>query len=131
MSSRAADTILIQPDGKIVIAGTVPVQCFECYDFAVARLLPNGQLDASFGTNGVVTTDLRTSQAGFGRDRVNDAALQPDGKIVVAGWAEHWYGAPFPGSNYALVRYNPTAPWTRLLTATENSSCRLSAGTAR
>jgi uncharacterized delta-60 repeat protein len=106
MSQRTSDTVLIQPDGKIVIAGTIPVQCFECYDFAVVRLLPNGQLDASFGTNGVVTTDLRTSQAGFGRDRVNDAVLQPDGKIVVVGWAEYWYGAPFPGSNYALARYN-------------------------
>ncbi|HEX8251479.1 MAG TPA: FG-GAP-like repeat-containing protein [Pyrinomonadaceae bacterium] len=107
MSMRTSDTVLIQPDGKIVIAGTIPVQCFECYDFALVRLLPNGQLDASFGTNGVVTTDMRTSQAGFGRDRVNDAALQPDGKILVAGWSEFWYGAPFPGSNYALARYNP------------------------
>lgn len=75
MSLRAPDTVLIQPDGKIVIAGSIPVQCFECFDFAVVRLLPNGQLDASFGTNGVVTTDLRALDYGFGRDRVNDTAL--------------------------------------------------------
>lgn len=108
MTPRASDTILVQPDGKLIIAGYARTgACPQCTDFAVARLLPSGQLDASFGTNGVVLTDMRTSGFGAGQDEIKDAVLQPDGKIVVAGWAAYEYGAPFAGSAYALARYNP------------------------
>ena len=49
--------------------------------FALARYLPNGTLDPSFSGDGTVLTDF-----GSGRSTVAYAlALQPDGKIVVAG----------------------------------------------
>jgi uncharacterized delta-60 repeat protein len=108
MTPRASDTILVQADGKLIIAGYARTGvCPQCTDFAVARLLPNGQLDPSFGTNGVVLTDMRTSGGGAGQDEIKDAVLQPDGKIVVVGRAAYEYGAPFAGSAYALARYNP------------------------
>ncbi|MEP6786909.1 MAG: CHRD domain-containing protein [Acidobacteriota bacterium] len=57
----------------------------------------NGMLDATFGTNGVLSTAV-----GPGNDVAQAVAIQSDGKIVAAGFA-------FNGSNndFAIVRYNP------------------------
>jgi len=49
----------------------------------VTRLLPNGSLDISFGAGGTATIDF-----GVMEDLANDAVLQPDGKIVVAGYTQ-------------------------------------------
>jgi uncharacterized delta-60 repeat protein len=65
----------LQPDGKLVVAGYT--QADE--DVAVARLDPDGSLDAGFGTAGKTTVDF--GAATFG----NAVALQPNGRIVVAG----------------------------------------------
>jgi len=65
---------LVQPDGKIVLAGFD-----ENHDFAVWRLNSDGSLDRSFDGDGTVAIS-------FGdQDAINAAALQPDGRIVVAG----------------------------------------------
>ncbi|MCA1679598.1 MAG: hypothetical protein LC777_11945 [Actinobacteria bacterium] len=66
--------VALQPDGRIVVAGGNG-------DFALARYSPDGSLDTSFSGDGQLTTDFG------GPDRGNDVALQPDGKIVVAGSA--------------------------------------------
>ena len=49
-------------------------------DFALTRHDADGNLDTSFGTGGIVTTDL-----GSPTDEAFDAALHPDGGIVVVG----------------------------------------------
>src|SRR3990172_6796608 len=54
-----------------------------------------GSPDPTFGNNGIVTTDFDNGSNDVG----NDIALQPDGKIVVAG-----YGGQVSG--FALARYN-------------------------
>ncbi len=73
-----ATGLAIQSDGKIVVAGSNGDQ--EYYSqFALARYRPNGALDLTFGQGGRVLTDL----GGFGV--ASDLALQPDGKLVVAG----------------------------------------------
>ena len=90
--------IALQPDGKIVLAGTeeMIVRSFHLYtDVAVVRLDANGALDPSFGGDGRVRTDV-------GADAVGDVALQPDGKIVVAGTG--FSNGPLTSG---LVRYNP------------------------
>jgi uncharacterized delta-60 repeat protein len=93
-----ATALLLQPDGKIIAAGGTP----SGGDFALARLLPNGQYDRSFGSSGVAVTDVRRSA-----DWATSAALQSDRRIVLAGTAE------VPGSqstlfDLALMRYlNP------------------------
>lgn len=92
--------IALQPDGKIVAAGTNFVAGREgAADFALARYEPDGSLDPSFGTGGKVTTTF-----GTGSDVGNAAILQPDGKIVVAGYT--FLGTTGP-SAFALARYNP------------------------
>ena len=50
-------------------------------DLFLARFLPDGSLDSSFGTGGVVRTLVGT------QDEALAIAIQPDGDIVVAGVA--------------------------------------------
>lgn len=85
----------VQADGKIVVAGFTDVG--GTVDFALARYLPDGTLDASFGTGGKVVTPI-----GGGADYATALALQPDGKIIVSGQA-------FNGvkNDFALARYLP------------------------
>lgn len=87
----AAD-VAIQPDGKIVVVGS----SYVLDSFALARLDPNGSLDTSFGGDGRVTTSV-----GPGADSAQAVAIQPDGKIVVAG--ESWTLSGFDGID--VVRY--------------------------
>jgi uncharacterized delta-60 repeat protein len=86
-----------QPDGtsKILAAGAA-FRSSTTGDFAVVRYNANGTLDAAFGTGGKVTTDL-----GSNNEEVTSMAVQPDGKILVAG-----YTTQATGQMAALVRYN-------------------------
>jgi uncharacterized delta-60 repeat protein len=77
----AAKAVVVQPDGKVVIAGYSAFNAaYTVMDFLVARFNPNGTPDASFGTNGVTLVDFAN-----GPDAGTALALTPDGKIVVAG----------------------------------------------
>ena len=83
-SDDHASAIALQPDGKIVLAG----RCLSVsnYDFCVARLNADGSLDASFdgpsgSGNGKFLLPIGTSD-----DFASAVALQPDGKIVMAGF---------------------------------------------
>src|SRR5262245_4335393 len=76
-SSNQVVRIALQTDGKIVGAGDVS-GLNDPFDLLLARFLPDGSLDASFGTGGVVRT-LLTSQ-----DQAFTVAVQPtDGGILV------------------------------------------------
>ena len=86
--------IALQPDGKIVAAGSA--YNGVNYDFALARYNTNGSLDTAFDTDGVITTTVGSSN-----DKAYAVVLQPDGRIVAAGYS--FYGAT---DNFALVRYN-------------------------
>ena len=72
-------SVVIQPDGKIVVAGgAFPLFTF-LGNFELVRYNPNGSLDRSFGNGGIVTTTFPEGSYAF------DVALQPDGKIIAAG----------------------------------------------
>jgi uncharacterized delta-60 repeat protein len=72
---------VLQPDGKIVVAGQVTIATNTTYgEVFVARYLTNGTLDASFGPGGLVVRDLGFDDSG------EAVALQPDGRIVVAAY---------------------------------------------
>jgi len=87
--------VALQPDGRIVVAGACVNGLFS--DFCVARFMPNGSLDTSFNGTGSVLTPVAT-----GDDEAFAIALQPDGKILVAG-------ACTSGSitDFCMVRYLP------------------------
>ncbi len=85
--------IVLQPDGKIVAAGSAVVGGVA--EFGLARYNADGSLDTSFGTGGKVTTAIGTYSLARG------LALQPDGKLVAVGYT-------YNGTNYvfAVARYN-------------------------
>lgn len=88
-------SVIIQPDGKIVVSGYGPDG--SIYDFALARYNMDGSLDNSFGTDGKLITSFGDFSGAF------SSAMQFDGKIVVAGFMASQY---FQGNAvFALVRY--------------------------
>jgi len=82
-SQEEAFALLIQPDGKIVVAGqTADWQNTGLVDIALVRLDANGALDPGFGTNGRVALDT----GGTTIDRANGIVRRAsDGSLVVAG----------------------------------------------
>jgi uncharacterized delta-60 repeat protein len=90
---RAGDDVVCgavnQPDGKFIVAGSSNT------DFGVARYHFNGQIDKTFGTNGLTLTSI-----GGCEDIAMAIVIQNDGKVVVAG-------STFNGDNFdfTLVRY--------------------------
>ncbi|MCX7401454.1 MAG: DUF4347 domain-containing protein, partial [Planctomycetales bacterium] len=104
-------SVTLQPDGKIVVAGLISNGSNT--DFALTRYNADGSLDTSFGTGGIVTTDLgayddyATSVTLQSDGKIVVAGysdtLQSDGKIVVAGYSDTGYGY---GEVFALTRYN-------------------------
>ena len=91
---EAVYDLAIQPDGRIVAAGTTS-PAGGCCQFALARFNTGGSLDTSFDGDGKVTTPF------VGLTEAFAVAVQPDGKIVAAGHA--FLGA---GGSFALARYN-------------------------
>ncbi|MEM7053064.1 MAG: hypothetical protein AAF446_00810 [Pseudomonadota bacterium] len=87
---------LHQSDGKVVAAGYVG-SSFSDRNFAVARYLPDGSLDSDFGNQGLVVTDFND-----GEDSANAIAIQPDGRLLVAGNAEL---SPETEADFAIARY--------------------------
>ena len=93
--------LAVQRNGRIVAVG----QRFRGSDaqdddlLAVARFLPNGQLDRSFSGDGRFSRDF-----GYGDDFGSAVAIQPDGRIVVGGVASFRYRTE---ADFALVRLRP------------------------
>jgi uncharacterized delta-60 repeat protein len=97
-----ASAVAVQPDGRVVLAGTVPsVVDGGGTDFAVVRLLINGQLDPTFG-GGLGSVTIPLDLGGSNNDTAHAVAIQPDGKIVVAGSAS----TDDAGLDFAVVRLN-------------------------
>jgi uncharacterized delta-60 repeat protein len=67
-----------QPDGRLVVAGSTLAGSNDV--FALARYLPDGHLDTTFGHRGVAQSDVTP-----GRDDAFAVALQDDGSIVATG----------------------------------------------
>ena len=95
-SDSGASSVAIQRDGKIVAAGGVNSNNIVS-DFAVVRLNPSGSLDTTFNGTGKVITP-----ATAGNDIVTGAAIQADGKIVVAGMSDEFFSDFY---DFVVVRY--------------------------
>jgi uncharacterized delta-60 repeat protein len=81
--------VLVQPNGRIVVAGGGAPSS----SFCVARLRRSGALDLTFGSGGKRVVDLEGTD-----ESVYGVALQPDGKLVLAGGSD---------ARVAVVRLNP------------------------
>jgi uncharacterized delta-60 repeat protein len=73
-------SMTVQPDGKIVLAGTTGTGAFA-RDFLTARYLNNGTIDNSFGNNGTVTINASPNF-----EDLNAIAMQTDGKLLIGGF---------------------------------------------
>ena len=94
--SANANAVVIQPDGSIVAAGYSTTAGH--YDFALVRYDASGALDPTFGTGGIVATDLGVDAL------ANAMVLQPDGRLIVGGFSASSPGNP-SGEHFALARY--------------------------
>ncbi|MEO2091099.1 MAG: hypothetical protein ABGY75_16650, partial [Gemmataceae bacterium] len=74
-------SIAMQGD-KIIVAGSTWQGGTRGMDFGVTRFTANGSLDTSFGSAGRQTISFDT-----GNEYAWSVAVQPDGKIVAAGYA--------------------------------------------
>src|SRR5262245_22003055 len=79
---------VVQPDGKIVIAGHAQPSLSSNTDFLIARFNVDGSLDTSFGGVGFVYVDFGLNgTAAASADRARGVALKADGTIVAVGEA--------------------------------------------
>lgn len=90
------DDMQLLPDGRIVFTGyTGSTAPGGDIDFLLGCYAANGQPDLGFGTDGIVVTETSPNyEGGFG---VN---VQPDGKLVVAG-----FGGVIGNSSLVVLRY--------------------------
>ncbi len=100
--------LALQPDGKIIAGGTasfIPTR----NDFVVARYNSNGTMDASFGNAGIATLNFDTFGATnnrYSNDNISAIALQPDGKILAAGYTAGYTSEDYTGTFFAIARFN-------------------------
>lgn len=99
-SYEAAVSVDIQPDGKIVVGGTLRDVSFV--EFGIVRFSSNGSLDTTFDGDGKVTIDFNDVVSGFHREYLGVLKVASDGKIVVAGHAAD----PAVDYRFILVRTN-------------------------
>ena len=86
----------MQPDGRIVVAGSSIGRMMPVSDFFAARYNPDGSLDKYFGTDGKVVIDFENSN-----DFGNSLAILPDLKTIIAGSSNNG-----TNNDFAMVRLN-------------------------
>ena len=90
-----AGAVAVQANGQAVVGGA---HFLSTSPFGLARVNPDGTLDTGFGSGGVLTTTFN------GNEAVEAVLIQPDGKIIAAGFSEN----NTTGQSFiALARYNP------------------------
>jgi uncharacterized delta-60 repeat protein len=106
ISGSNATGVVLQKDGKIVVAGYAVNNSGTDYDFACVLYNTDGKVDQSFGDGGKTMTSL-----GQGDVKANAVAVQSDGRIIVAGSVYFGdvtvAGSVYVGdSKFAVVRYD-------------------------
>jgi uncharacterized delta-60 repeat protein len=102
--------IALQKNGKIVCSSAFinddPLSQSE--DAAVLRWRQDGVPDSGFGTDGVVVTGVEPSpgpQQGGSTEEALSVVVQPDGKIITAGWTYSITPGPYDGHSFLVIRY--------------------------
>jgi uncharacterized delta-60 repeat protein len=91
-----ANSMVVQPDGKVVVGGTTDLADNEWWTFTIVRYASDGSLDPSFGSGG-----RAAAVPGLRKGSLYALALQPDGRIAAAGQA--WDAAARNGSGMWVV----------------------------
>lgn len=90
--------VAIQPDGKILACGNYGNPEGAYHNAVIVRYNQDGTEDVSFGVNGRLYSGVMQIA------RPDAIALQPDGKILIAGCKSN--GASFDTFNFLVARYN-------------------------
>jgi uncharacterized delta-60 repeat protein len=96
--------LIFTPQGQLIAVGTTGSDSwfFDSADIAIVRHNQDGSLDQSFGNQGKVISDI------FGRyEHGNALAVQPDGYILLAGFANDYTPWHFNEGDFLLARYTP------------------------
>jgi uncharacterized delta-60 repeat protein len=110
-SSDRGESIVIQTDGKIIVAGIASKSTTggNVGRFAIVRYNTNGTIDDTFGTNGKILTDFNQGKE---QNSVGSIKLQSDGSILLVGSINTTFGQS--NNDFVLARYlsdgSPTAP---------------------
>ena len=125
-----AFAVALQPDGKIIAAGTVfrrfhPWRISDT-DFALARYHPDGTPDATFGSGGQVSTDFLGIE-----DDAFSILIQPDGKIVAVGSANDPATSTTSPRRVISVMARSTRPSASAGKCGQTSAIKTSIGRAR
>lgn len=89
--------LVVLPDGRLVLAGTVVHEDSGRFTFALARVDARGTLDPGFGEAGITITHFPPDQVGIQAQKV---ATLADGRLLVGG-VDFGAGVPAP----VLARY--------------------------
>jgi len=106
-SVASASALLLQSDGKIVVAGAItsklnaPLTASDI-GFGIVRYDSNGSIDSNFGTGGVAIADFGSNAPDSGAFAV---AIQSNGDIVAAGAAGVQKSGSLSSSSFGLARY--------------------------
>ena len=77
--------------GRVVVFGSTPAKDRNDADYAIVGLTDAGALDPAFGTRGITTVDVNQAT-----DNARGVAVQPDGKLVFAGYSRNSEGVIDP-----------------------------------
>ncbi len=98
-NADAGQSVTVQTDGKILVAGITLNGSNSHYPFAIVRYNNDSSLDTSFDGDGKVTTDL-----GLNFDKARFVIAQTDAKVLLAVLGTNSNVGPF--GDLALIRYN-------------------------
>lgn len=94
-NENRAYAVAIEDNGDILVAGSFGT--ISQYSLGLVRFKSDGSLDNSFGTNGLILSNVGSSS----RDRIRALLIQPDGKYLAAGHAYKYSG------DFLVARYLP------------------------
>lgn len=94
-----AETVAVQEDGKIIVAGQRQTASGE-QDWLIVRYHSNGIIDTSFGQQGMVITDFGSNQ-----ETAMVVKILADGKILVSG-SSILDASTGAYGRYVVARYN-------------------------
>ena len=106
-------SLQVDSDGKIIIAGQAigkEKDSFEhyLYNIYLAKFNSDGHLDETFGTGGLATLNITLADETGGEpssDYIKSMSIQPDGKILLAGYTEFYMDSETKKGSGFLVRY--------------------------
>lgn len=91
----------IDADGNLYAAGVLDAGGDT--RMVLVRIKPDGTLDSTFGEDGLAVVN---AVAGGGTETARAVAVQSDGKIVIAGHAEHDPDSDFPDADLVVARFD-------------------------